>query len=363
MANRISETVLVAIGLIKIALIGAFLASLSSASATFAANEPDANQKKANQQIVCGGINLIEKMRQEEPEEYASLVNEAAKIINASSVFWKIEKDGVAPSYLLGTMHVSDPKVTTLSPIAKSALNRAKIIIVENTETFDPQKAAAAMVQLKHLTFLKAGQTLDAQLEGNLRTKLQQAVAKRGVPFQIVNRMQPWVVATMVALPVCEMAAKQNGKKVLDHIIADHAIKNSKKLIGLETMEEQFTAITSLPPEFHFSALKETLAMGPSQAENIIATMKALYQTGSISMLMPLMKAVSPKAFSGKGTTAFQDVLITKRNKIMAERSQQYLEKGSTFLAIGALHLPGETGVINLLREQGFKVTAVKPAG
>lgn len=358
MASRISETILIAIGLIKIALIGAFLASLSSASATFAANEPTANQ-----QFVCGGINLIEKMRLEEPAEYATLVNEAAKVTNASSIFWKIEKDGVEPSYLLGTMHVSDPKVTTLSPAAKSALNSSKTIIVENTETFDPQKAAAAMVQLKHLTFLKAGQSLDAQLEGDLKTKLQQAVTKRGVPFQIANRMQPWVVATIVALPVCEMAAKQSGKKVLDHIIADHAIQKGKTLIGLETMEEQFSAIAGLPPEFHFSALKETLAMGPSQAENIIATMKILYQTGSISMLMPLMKAVSPKSFSGKGSSAFQEALILKRNKIMAERSQKHLEKGSTFLAVGALHLPGETGLISLLREQGFKVTAVTPAG
>ncbi|MBL4893103.1 MAG: TraB/GumN family protein [Rhizobiaceae bacterium] len=352
-----SETILVATGLIKIALIGAFLASLSSASATFAANEPNASQQM---EMVCGGINLIKKMRLEEPAKYADLVDEAAKITNASSIFWKIEKEGVEPSYLLGTMHVSDPKVTTLSPAAKSALNGAKTIIVENTETFDPQKAAAAMVQLKHLTFLKAGQSIDAQLEGDLKTKLQQAVAKRGVPFQIANRMQPWVVATIVALPVCEMMAKQSGKKVLDHIIADHAIQKGKTLIGLETMEEQFTAIASLPPEFHFSALKETLAMGSSQAENIIATMKALYQSGSISMLMPLMKAVSPKSFSGKGTTAFQDVLITKRNKIMAERSQKHLEKGGTFLAIGALHLPGETGVISLLRKQGFKVTAVE---
>lgn len=358
MANRISETILVAIGLIKIVLIGAFLASLSSASATFAANE-----QPPSQQMICGGINLIEKMRLEEPTQYANLLNEAANITNASSIFWKIEKDGIEPSYLLGTMHVSDPKVTTLSAAAEGALNGAKTIIVENTETFDPQKAAAAMVQLKHLTFLKAGQFLDAQLEGDLKTKLQQAVTKRGVPFQIANRMQPWVVATIVALPVCEMMAKQSGKKVLDHIIADHAIQNGKKLIGLETMEEQFTAIASLPPEFHFSALKETLTMGPSQAENIIATMKALYQSGSISMLMPLMKAVSPKSFSGKGTSAFQDALIINRNKIMAERSQKYLAKGSTFLAVGALHLPGETGLISLLREQGFKVTAVKPAG
>ncbi|MBL4727326.1 MAG: TraB/GumN family protein [Rhizobiaceae bacterium] len=358
MAIRISETVLIAIGLIKIALIGAFLASLSSASATFAANEPTTTN-----QMTCGGINLVEKMRSEEPKKYSELVSDAAKITNGSSIFWKIEKDGAEPSYLLGTMHVSDPKVTTLSPAAQTALNSSKTIIVENTETFDPKKATAAMVQLKHLTFLKAGQTLDAKFNGELKTKLQQAVTKRGMPFQIANRMQPWVVATIVALPVCEMVAKQRGKKVLDHLIADHAIKNGKTLIGLETMEEQFSAIASLPAEFHFSALKETLAMGSDQSENIIATMKALYQTGSISMLMPLMKSVSPKAFTGKGTTAFQEALIINRNRIMAERSQEHLEKGGTFLAVGALHLSGETGLVSLLRKQGFKVTAIKSAG
>ena len=352
MANRITETIMIAIGLLKLILLGGFLISLSTASASFAAEDP----------LVCHGENLIEKLRVEQPEKYATLIIEANAVMNASSIFWKIEKQGIAPSYLLGTMHVSDPRVTKLSTAANKALNNAKTVIVENIESLDPKKAAAAMVRLRHLTFLKQGDSLGSRLSDDLKTKLKTAITARGIPFQIADKMQPWLVTTLVALPICELLAKRSGKKILDHLVAKHALDEGKNLIGLETTEEQFTAIANLPDSFHFSALKETLIKGSKQTEDVIATMKEIYISGNIGMLMPLLKAISPEAYSGEGTAAFQEALINKRNHVMAERAKSALEKGNAFMAVGALHLPGETGLINLLRKQGFKITAVTVA-
>jgi uncharacterized protein YbaP (TraB family) len=56
---------------------------------------------------------------------------------------------------------------------------------------------------------------------------------------------------------------------------------------------------------------------------------------------------------------AFEQRIILDRNKVMAERAAPILANGNVFMAVGALHLPGKDGVVELLRRQGFTVTAV----
>ena len=73
-----------------------------------------------------------------------------------------------------------------------------------------------------------------------------------------------------------------------------------------------------------------------------------------------MMKAASPESYSGKGVTQFQEALIEKRNLVMLERALPILETASAFVAVGALHLPGETGLVEQFRNQGFKVSPVQ---
>jgi uncharacterized protein YbaP (TraB family) len=78
---------------------------------------------------------------------------------------------------------------------------------------------------------------------------------------------------------------------------------------------------------------------------------------------MPMLEsqAPSPPDESDKeGYAAFEKRIITDRNHVMAERASTYLAKGGAFMAVGALHLPGEEGLVELLRKQGFTVTSVQ---
>ena len=90
-----------------------------------------------------------------------------------------------------------------------------------------------------------------------------------------------------------------------------------------------------------------------------MATTKALYLEGDIAMLLPLVRAYAPQTYDGKGHAEFQELLIAGRNRIMAGRAADHLEKGNAFMAVGALHLPGETGLIALLRQRGFTLEPV----
>ncbi|MGB7287717.1 MAG: TraB/GumN family protein [Salaquimonas sp.] len=316
-----------------------------------------ANAQQASSPV-CKGQDLIALYRANEPEKLAAIETEAAKTIHGESIFWKIEKEGIPASYLLGTMHMADERIANLDENQVSAFETTQTVIVENIEALDPNGASAAMLEYQHMTLYTDGTTLADRLDEATLAKLKIATEDRGIPFAIAQIMQPWLVATSVALPSCELSAKQSGAPVLDGLIAERAKASGKNLVGLETIGEQFSAMYGLPEEFHLNALKETLEMG-NLAEDVIETMKLLYLNGEIGMIQPLTKVVSPKTSESESFEDFNTRLITDRNKVMAERSLPHLEKGSVFIAVGALHLPGEKGLVEEFTKAGYKLSAV----
>jgi uncharacterized protein YbaP (TraB family) len=128
---------------------------------------------------------------------------------------------------------------------------------------------------------------------------------------------------------------------------------------GLETLAEQLQAMADLPVDFHLKSLIETLELGDKMSD-VVETMTDLYLSGDIGMTMPMLKTVSPEGGEEGGDyAAFEQRVILDRNKVMAERAAPILAGGNVFMAVGALHLPGNDGLVELLRRQGFTVTAV----
>lgn len=304
----------------------------------------------------CQGRNLIDVYKEEEPEKLAQILAEADRSLNGETVFWQIDKNGIPSSWLLGTMHLADRRIANLDGPRGRAFDTAETVIVENTDSLDPARASAAMLEHKDMTLYTDGTTLAERLDETTLAKLQKAAEARGIPFPVAQIMKPWLVATSVALPVCEIRAKKAGEPVLDALIGQRAREEGKTLVGLETIGEQFSAMHNLPESFHLEALKETLEMG-NLAEDVMETMKLLYIEGRIGMIQPLTKIVSPKTSRSTEFAEFNESLIDRRNKVMAERSGPYLAEGGAFIAVGALHLPGKTGLVKAFRDAGYTLT------
>lgn len=347
--ERFCQKTLYVIASIKLLLIAAFF------SAGVLSNPQHAS---AQSEASCKGDNLLEKLKIEDNAAYERIITEASKIENSESIFWKVEKAGQKPSWLFGTMHMADPEIATLKEPIKNAILASDALIIESVDALDPVAAQKAMGKLGHLTLLTEG-TLRDLVEDDLEDELETAVSARGIPMLLANRMQPWLIATTISLPICEIQRKQAGDKVLDAELAEFAKTSGKAVKGLESIEEQLTALASLPQEYHVSALEETLASG-DLAVDMIETLKQSYLNGKMGVVFPLMKEVMPKSGDGEGALQLQEVLIDKRNILMANRAEPIFKEGSAFMAVGALHLPGETGLVKLLREKGYTVTAVQ---
>lgn len=310
--------------------------------------------------IACHGENLLVAMEEEKPEQLASIRAEAAKVPNGQGIFWKVENEGLKPSYLLGTMHVTDPRVLTMPKGARDAAAGADVVVIESDEILDEQKAAASLLMHPELTMFTDGKSVKDHLDAADLEKLDSGLKQRGLALGAVAKMKPWILASFVALPACEMSRKAAGASFLDKQIAEDAVKAGKPVAGLESLVEQLEAMADLPVDFHFKALIETIALG-DKMEDVIETMTELYLAGEIGMTMPMLKAVAPTE-AGEDESAyaaFETRIVRDRNLVMAEGSKQHLEKGNAFIAVGALHLPGEEGLVELLRKQGYTVTRI----
>ncbi|HEY0121983.1 MAG TPA: TraB/GumN family protein, partial [Rhizobium sp.] len=272
---------------------------------------------------------------------------------------WKVEKPGLKPSWLLGTMHVSDTRVTTMPKGAAEASAAADTIVVESDEILDDKKAAAALFINPSLTMLPDGGTIGQHLSPEDNAKLEAGLKQRGVPLAAVSHMQPWLISSSFQMTGCEIRRKASGVKFLDQKLAADAAANGKQVKGLETLAEQAKAMSDLPIELHLKSLLQTLELG-DRINDINETMTDLYLAGNIGAILPMLKDVDPdQKLSDDDASAFEQRIILDRNKVMAERAAPILAKGNTFMAVGALHLVGDEGLVALLRKQGFTVTVI----
>ncbi|WFU08528.1 TraB/GumN family protein [Rhizobium sp. CB3090] len=307
----------------------------------------------------CGGKDLMAELQKSDPAKYASILAEGDKVANGKSIFWKIEKPGLKPSWLLGTMHVSDARVLTMPKGAAEASAAADTIVVESDEILDDKKAAAALFVNPSLTMLTDGSTISQHLSPEENAKLEAGLKQRGVPLAAVAHMQPWLISSSFEMTSCEVRRKAAGMKFLDQKLASDSAASGRQVKGLETLAEQAKAMSDLPVKLHLKSLIQTLELG-DKINDVNETMTDLYLAGNIGAMIPMLKTIEPdETLSDEDTATFEQRIILDRNKVMAERAAPILAKGNAFIAVGALHLVGDQGLVELLRKQGFTVTAL----
>jgi hypothetical protein len=117
--------------------------------------------------------------------------------------------------------------------------------------------------------------------------------------------------------------------------------------------------MASLSLEDQAKYLVAVAKLGPAIPDHF-ETLMLLYQRREIAAYLPFMLAKESLTEDDQRIMTFvEEELLRKRNHRMAERAVAHLDRGNAFIAVGALHLPGKEGVVELLRQRGYKVTPV----
>ena len=347
-ADRTAILALKLIAVLNVLFFVAFLIAL-----VFAATKAQAEMP------VCVGKDMMAELAAQDPSLLAKIKAEAAETLNGKGLLWKVETEGVAPSFLFGTIHMTDPRVVELTPKAEQVFDAAGTVVIETTEVLDQNAMMASLARNPDLMMFTDGTTLMSLLSPADQKELEEGLAERGILLTTVAKMKPWMLSAMVAMPACELSRKAAGAPVLDVKLAEDAKAAGKKLEGLETVADQLRAMASLPMELHLKGLIDTLKLG-DRIDDVIETMIVLYKRGDTGTFWPLFRAVLPDSEAdAEGYAAFEQAMIVERNKTMMKNAEPILAAGNAFIAVGALHLPGPEGLIELLRKSGHTVAAV----
>ena len=268
---------------------------------------------------------------------------------------WKIEghKEGNKPSYLFGTIHVADPRVTTLHPSVEQAFHASDFVYTEI-----PLDTSTILSQVSYL-LLEGDKTLADIVPAELLTRAEKLLQNinPALTIQPFDRFKVWALAT--SLPLLEQQLTNPGGQALDVVLYQTALQQGKKVGGLETLEEQISIFDNLTLQEEIKMLRDTLEFmeqanneGTKIAEEFIRH----YQKGNLDEFGSLLvKYIKDDEFS----QAFMQKLLHDRNILMAERIMQILKENpsnSYFFAVGAGHYWGDTGIQNLLTKQGIKI-------
>ena len=267
-------------------------------------------------------------------------------------LLWKIEGLGspstaVAPSYLFGTMHSDDPRIATVPAEVQQALTASESFCMEMVADM------SAMVTMSKSMLFTNGKTLQTVIGEPLFEQLTPLMTKHGIPAQALAMFKPWAVYITLSVP------PQKTGMFLDLMLYESAKQQNKPVCGLENAEEQVSVFekTSLADQIMF--LKQ-IVKDPNAVDNQLEQLTEKYLAHDIAGLVALSQefdAVTPE--EQKSAEAFLRRIIDDRNVRMVERLLPRLKQGSVFVAVGALHLPGEKGILQLLTEQGYTVSVV----
>ena len=267
-------------------------------------------------------------------------------------LLWRLEPPGGGQaSYLLGTMHVADPRVLDVAPEVRAALAASDTAVFEVIDGTEEQLAAAGLM------FYQDGRTLDAVLGPELWQATMAVARDYGLTSPLVRRYKPWGLLVLLSLPVEQMRLMMQQGTVLDTMLQVEARQAGKELVGLESAVEQVAVFDEAAEEDQIALLASLVE---SKAENDLAfdLMLAFYLERDLAGIVSVDEALEDLA-EAEVLARFMDRLKTQRDRLMFERLQPLLDGRSLFIAVGALHLTGPEGLLERFAGAGYAVTAV----
>jgi len=317
-------------------------------------------QPAAAQDTTCNGRSLLEDFQRETPALYEEALTEFEAIPNSSGLLWRVQRPNLEPSWLFGTMHVADPAITELRPTVAAAFAGADTLVIESIEVVDPEFTAEFAQEILAVARLPEGETFDTGFSEEQKTELAEMTAAHGLPYFMARRMKPWFLSVMLSLPPCASLPTLQGEPVLDQKLFLDATAAGKEVVGLESLAEQLEALTSLEAVMDETALLEILAVGMQGIEDWYATLVHLYTEEMVTFLVPLLDRSSEFTAMATAMEDVETTLVTARNLRMHERLLPVIASGDVFVGVGALHLSGEDGLVELLRKSGYVVTRIE---
>jgi hypothetical protein len=262
-----------------------------------------------------------------------------------NGVLFEITRAGKPPSYLFGTMHLDDPKVVAQLERVEPLLSRVDRLVMEAVPD------GLAMIKAAAAGFYTDGRSLKDVVDAPFYARVVEILAERGVPELVLRRMKPWNVAVTLSLPGGDNTA------FLDLRLYNRAEELGLPVLGLETIDEQLGLFDRLDTARQVALLRQTVEQ-LDELSRLMAEMIDAYRRGDL-VYLEQVSVEQQAGYDPELLEWFTQTMIERRNRKMLERLGTILTDGASLIAVGALHLPGTSGLLRGLEAEGYGIRAL----
>lgn len=263
----------------------------------------------------------------------------------SKGILWEVTGQGSQPSYLLGTIHSDDPSVTTIPAPVEKVMSQVQSF------TAELDLDLGAMLEAQTQMMLPLDQDLKSIIGEQRYIKAVELMANYGMPEMIVSRMKPWAIAAQLMMP------KPTTGVFLDLKLFQQAQARGIPTYGLETVAEQMGVFEKLTQQQQITMLDRSLREHKNMP-TMIKQLTQLYIQRDLAGLQRLSEEQMQETERSLAD-AMEKNLINDRNVRMADRMAVRFKEGNALVAVGALHLPGDNGVLRLLQQRGYRLKAI----
>ncbi len=267
-----------------------------------------------------------------------------------SPMLWRIEhpdpQSNIRSSYIFGTIHMDNEKVMAIPNSVLQRLYAADTLMLELE--LNPNSSINV---LRKMLFTN-GKNLEQVLGKIEFNEVSDALAESGnqLPVEILSVLKPWAAMLLLIRP------ENKSGTFLDKKLAELARSSNIRIEGLETIDEQLSIFDDLMLEDQIKLLRSTLST-LAEKDQAYKDLLDAYLSGDLQKIVEVSLEQEPD--DKDLAELLKTRLIDNRNRKMFDRIQYRLRLGNTFIAVGTLHLPGELGLLNKLRQAGYRLSRV----
>ena len=261
---------------------------------------------------------------------------------NNNTLLWRVSGNGLKqPSFLFGTFHLLCKDDIHFGAQLKEAIKECNEIYME-LDMDDPSTLLSGMLYMNMKDGKKLSDLYTPQEYEKLKAYFTDSL---NTPFMMLQRAKPYFLVALIYPKMMNCVSPAGVEEELLKI----AKEDKKEIKGLETIQFQASVFDSIPYEWQAKELLKNIDSF-SVYKNEFDEMIRLYKNQDLDSMQNMVGA------SEFGSDKYEDLLLNDRNKKWVKELNAIMKTESVFVAVGAGHLSGDNGLINLLKKEGYKV-------
>ena len=271
-----------------------------------------------------------------------------ASTVQAETSVWRLS-DGSNQLFIAGTVHLLPAEQFPLPDEFDQAYQQADTLVFEaDVRQLDtPQGMQLLLQQARY----NDGRQLDQVLSATTYAKLQDFAKSQGVDLRQLNSYKP----DFVLLTLMQSALQNTGMagQGVDMFFLQQALTDRKALLFLETVEQQLTMLLNASANNEDAYVQQNLAQ-LSEMDGQLKQIIAAWRSGNTDALASVAMAFTD---TPEGKQFYQTLLVQRNQNWIPQLTQMLATKEVELVLVGALHLAGDSNVLELLQQQGYQVT------